>query len=342
MSKISLANKYRPKVFEDIVEQDSIKQVLLNQMKNNNLKHSYLFCGGAGTGKTTTARIIASKMNDNLGKPIEIDCATRNGVDDIRVIQEECRTKPLMGKYKIFILDEVHMLTVQAWNSMLKILEEPPEYVIFLFCTTDPQKIIATILSRVQRFNFQRISTEGIINRLKFIINCENNEHVEEPITYEDEAISYIARLAKGGMRDSITTMEKCLDYDRNLTLQNVLKVTSGGITEQTMLQLLQYMLNRDCRSCLEYFNEIYMSGIDVSLFIKLYIEFLENCIKYLVTQDSNITTISQITINWLQENSNFLETIRIFLLSAIKIRYNYSVEDLKIMIESWIIQECN
>lgn len=258
------------------------------------------------------------------------------GVDDMRVIQDECRTKPLMGRYKIFILDEVHMLTVQAFNSLLKIFEDPPEYVIFLLCTTDPQKILGTILSRVQRFNFQRISTQGIVNRLNYILKEENIT------TYEPQAVEYIARLAKGGMRDSITTLEKCLDYDSNLTLESVLKVTSGGVTEQNMLQLLQYMLNRDCKNALEYFNDIYMSGVDISLFIKLFMEYLENCIKYVVTQNSSITTLSQITINWLQSNVQFLEDIRTFLLSCIKIRYSYSVEDLKIMIESWIIQECS
>ena len=267
------------------------------------------------------------------------------GVDDMRMIQEECRTKPLEGKYKIFILDEVHMLTVQAWNSMLKILEEPPSYVIFLFCTTDPQKIIGTILSRVQRFNFQRISIQGISNRLVYIIESENNERTlaEQPlITYDISAINYIARLAKGGMRDSITTLEKCLDYNINLSLENVLKVTSGGVTEETLLTFLQYMLNRDAKSSLIYFNRIYMTGVDVSLFIKLYIEFLENCTKYLLTQSTEITTLSNITINWLAQNLQFLEQIREFLLSCIKVKTNYSSEDLKIMLESWIIQECN
>lgn len=140
----------------------------------------------------------------------------------MRAIQDECSRRPLDCKYKIFILDECHMLTQQAWNSALKILEEPPEYVIFLFATTDPQKIIQTIMSRVQRFNFKRISTQGIVSRLKYILAQENIT------TYTDEAIQYIARLARGGMRDSITTLEKCLDYSNNLTLDVVLKVTSG------------------------------------------------------------------------------------------------------------------
>ena len=160
----------------------------------------------------------------------------------MRNIQDECLVRPVQGKYKIFILDEVHMLTNQAWNSMLKILEEPPEYVIFLFATTDPQKILPTILSRVQRFNFSRISTEGIIKRLTYILN-------QEGITsYEQSAIDYIARLAKGGMRDAITTLEKCLDYNTNLTLENVHKVTSGGVDEEALLSLMRLILDKNAK----------------------------------------------------------------------------------------------
>ena len=343
--KVSLANKYRPKTFDDVVEQDSIKTILLNQMKNNNLKHAYLFCGGAGTGKTTSARIIANMMNEHRGKPIELDCASNNGVDDMRMIIEECKTKPIESKYKIFVLDECHMLTVQAWNSLLKILEEPPAYVIFLFCTTDPQKINQTVLSRVQIFNFQRISVEGIYNRLKYIIENENNEAIKntgfQKILYQDDALKYIARLAKGGMRDSITTLEKCLDYNDNLTVENVIKVTSGGVTEEAMLQLTQYILNKDTKSAILYFNDIYMSGIDISLFLKLYIEFIQNCSKYLITNVPDITILSDNTLNWLNQVKQYYEKMNYLLDSLLVIRTNYSSEDLKIIIESWLVKVC-
>ena len=343
-NKISLANKYRPQTFEDVVEQTEIKTILVNQMQTNNLKHAYLFCGGAGTGKTTSARIIANMMNNGVGKPIELDCASHNGVDDMRMIIDECKTRPIGSKYKIFVLDECHMLTVQAWNSLLKILEEPPEYIIFLFCTTDPQKIIGTIMSRVQRFNFHRISIDGIYNRLKYIIENENNERelADEPlIIYEDEALRYIARLAKGGMRDSITTLEKCLDYNLNLTVQNVLKVTSGGVNEETLLQMTQYIVNGDCKSALLFFNEIYMSGVDVSLFLKLYVEFLQNCTKYLLTGSPDITTLSNISFAWLNVNVNNTNLIRNLLEDIMMIRTNYNSEDLKIIVESWFIKVC-
>ncbi len=345
MKSITLATKYRPQKFEEIVEQDSIKIILENQVRTNNLKHAYLFCGSAGTGKTTSARIIAHMINNYESEPIELDCASHNGVDDVRAIIEDCKTRPYKGKYKVFLLDEVHMLSTQAWNAMLKILEEPPEYVIFLFCTTDPQKIIGTILSRVQRFNFSRISVEGIKKRLKYIIENENNERAqnnEDIIVYEDTAVDYIARLAKGGMRDSITTLEKCLDYDKNLTLENVIKVTSGGITEQVLTEFLNYILNCQCKEALLHFNNIYMSGADVLLFLRLWTEYLQNCVKYMVTQTAEITTLSQITIDWLKKIMVFTPQIKELLRSVLSIKTNFSSDDMKIIIESWIIEKCN
>ena len=289
-----------------------------------------------GTGKTSTARIIGSMLNEGRSNAIELNCADKNGVEDMRSILNECSTRPIIGKYKIFIMDECHQLSTSAWNALLKVLEEPPEYVIFLFCTTDPQKIIGTILSRVQRFNFSRISTEGIIKRLTFILQQENIT------TYEPSAIEYIARLAKGGMRDSITTLEKCLDYNSNLTLQNVQVVTSGGVNELTLFDFMKYLLNRDAKSSLQCFNKIYMTGVDTVLFLKLYTEFIENCIKYIITQESGIVTLSDIVISWLNQNTNFLDDIRDQLLSVINIKTGYSNEDLRIIIESWIIHVCN
>ena len=255
------------------------------------------------THNTTSARIIANLINNGQGRPIEIDCASNNGVDAMRNIQEECRTRPLQGKYKIFILDECHMITTAGWNSMLKILEEPPEYVIFIFCTTDPQKIIGTIMSRVQRFNFKRISTQGIVKRLKYIIEKENIDYFNDPnvseeeynarqvaeaqgavyIDYEESAIQYIARLAKGGMRDAITTLEKCIDFSPVLTIENVQKVTSGGVDEETLLKLCGLILFKDSKKALIMFNDLYLTGIDTSLFVKLYMEFLQNCINCLL-----------------------------------------------------------
>ena len=303
------------------------------------------------THNTTSARIIANLINNGQGRPIEIDCASNNGVDAMRNIQEECRTRPLQGKYKIFILDECHMITTAGWNSMLKILEEPPEYVIFIFCTTDPQKIIGTIMSRVQRFNFKRISTQGIVKRLKYIIEKENIDYFNDSnvseeeynarqiaeaqgavyIDYEESAIQYIARLAKGGMRDAITTLEKCIDFSPVLTIENVQKVTSGGVDEENLLKICLIILFKDSKKALIMFNDLYLTGIDTSLFVKLYMEFLQNCIKYLITEDSNIVTISDNTIEFLK-NNQCLDNLRNQFLNLLHIRNNYSSEDLKIL----------
>lgn len=307
--------------------------------------HTYITNNVTVTHNTTSARIIANMMNEGKGRIIELDCASHNGVDDMRNIIEECKSKPIQGKYKIFLLDEVHMLTVQAWNSLLKILEEPPEFVIFLFCTTDPQKIIGTVLSRVQRFNFQRISVRGIYNRLKYIIENENKERQfkqENIITYENEALKYIARLAKGGMRDSITTLEKCLDYNINLTLDNVLKVTSGSITENDMMKLTDCILQKDAKSALILFNEIYNSGIDISLFMKMYIEFIENCNKLLITSVIELTTLSDIAVNWLRERVQYRNIFNMILIDAGQMRLNYTSDDMKIIIESWLMKVCS
>ena len=169
----ALALKYRPKNFSDLTEQKAVVEILTNQINTNTIKHGYLFCGGAGTGKTTSARIFASMINKGSGEPIELDAASNNSVEDIRRITEEAQTKSLDSEYKVFIIDECHMLSNSAWNAFLKTLEEPPTKSIFILCTTNPEKIPATILSRVQRYNFQRISFEGIVKRLEYVLQQE-------------------------------------------------------------------------------------------------------------------------------------------------------------------------
>ena len=156
----SLAVKYRPTCFSDLTEQKAVVSILTNQIETNTIKHGYLFCGGAGTGKTTSARIFANMINNGSGEPIELDAASNNSVDDIRALTEDAQTQSLDCEYKVFIIDECHSLSNQAWQAFLKTLEEPPAKSIFIFCTTDPQKIPNTILSRVQRYNFSRISHE--------------------------------------------------------------------------------------------------------------------------------------------------------------------------------------
>ena len=169
----SLAVKYRPKSWSEVSEQDSVCKILNNQIDTNTIRNGYLFCGGAGTGKTTCARIFADQINKGQGAPIELDAASNNSVEDIRKLIEQAQTQSLDSEYKTFIIDECHSLSNQAWQAMLKTLEEPPAKSVFIFCTTNPEKIPATILSRVQRFNFQRISQSGIIKRLEYVLQQE-------------------------------------------------------------------------------------------------------------------------------------------------------------------------
>ena len=170
----SLAIKYRPKTWEDVSEQSSTKLILQQQLQSGEVKNAYLFCGPAGCGKTTCARIFANDINRGEGNPIELDAASNNGVDDVREIINQAKTKSLDSEYKIFIIDECHALSNSAWQAMLKIIEEPPAKSIFIFATTNPERIPKTILSRVQRYDFNRISTEGIVDRLRYILDEEN------------------------------------------------------------------------------------------------------------------------------------------------------------------------
>ena len=173
MAKIALSVKYRPTDFSSLTEQSAIKDILENQIKTKTFQHGYLFTGPSGTGKTTSARIFASMINDGKGNPIEVDAASNSGVDNIRQIIEDAKRKPLDAEYKIFIVDECHSLSDSSWQALLKTLEEPPKFTIFIFCTTNPEKIPPTILSRVQRYNFQKISNEGIVKRLEYICEME-------------------------------------------------------------------------------------------------------------------------------------------------------------------------
>ena len=213
MAKMSLSVRYRPKVFEDMTEQSAIKDILMNQLETKTFQHGYLSTGPSGTGKTTSARIFANMINDGKGNPIEVDAASNSGVDNVRQIIEDAKRKPLDAEYKIFIVDECHSLSDSSWQALLKTLEEPPKFTIFILCTTDPQKIPATILSRVQRYNFQKISNEGIVDRLNIILEKESDEidNLSCKLNWEQDALEFISKVSSGGMRDAITLLDKCL-----------------------------------------------------------------------------------------------------------------------------------
>ena len=283
---MNLATKYRPKKFGDLVCQDNVKIVLQNQIDMNEFKQSYLFCGSAGTGKTTSARIFANEINKGEGRIVEIDGASNNGVDNIRNLIDNCKMKSLDGTYKVFIIDEVHMLSIGAFNALLKILEEPPKGTIFILCTTDPQKIPATILSRVQRFDFKRIPTQRIVNRLTYIIEKENQTRTEQ-IEYTDEALQYIAQLAEGGMRDAITKLDTVLGFTQNITSDAVIKCL-GLTSTQFILEIIDNIIAKEPKNILGAIDTIFLEGKDLKLFIKDSIKVLIDVIKFQMGGSSN------------------------------------------------------
>lgn len=281
----ALATKYRPQHFEDVVCQDNIKKVLTNQLETGEIKQAYLFCGSAGTGKTTSARIFANDVNGGKGKPIEIDGASNNGVDNIRSIIDDCRMKSLDSKYKVYIIDEVHMLSIGAFNALLKVLEEPPKGVIFILCTTDPHKIPATILSRLQRFDFKRIPQFDIVQRLQYILQQEGI------LTYNVEAIEYIAKLADGGMRDAIMKLDTVLGYTTEITLQAVLDCL--GITNyEHLVTIVQSIISKQPNEPIQIIDKIYKDGKDLKLFVKDLNKFVLDLCKLSITHNKELTMI--------------------------------------------------
>lgn len=337
---MNLATKYRPKKFNDIVCQDNVKIVLQNQIDTNEFKQAYLFCGSAGTGKTTSARIFANEINKGEGRIIEIDGASNNGVDNIRNLIDNCKMKSLDGTYKVFIIDEVHMLSIGAFNALLKILEEPPKGTIFILCTTDPQKIPATILSRVQRFDFKRIPTQRIMNRLTYIIEKENQTRTEQ-IEYTDEALQYIAQLAEGGMRDAITKLDTVLGFTQNITSEAVIKCL-GLTSTQFILEILDNIIAKEPKNILGAIDTIFLEGKDLKLFIKDSIKVLIDVIKCQMDSSSeNIPQSCQAKVTNIIEHSTpgqLLSILDSYNSLYFKIRYEHNP---KIFIESELLYLC-
>lgn len=305
MAKESLAVKYRPKTFDDMTEQTAIKDILENQIKTKTFQHGYLFTGPAGTGKTTSARIFANMINAGKGNPIEVDAASNSGVDNIRQIIEDAKRKPLDAEYKIFIVDECHSLSNGAWQALLKTLEEPPKFTIFIFCTTDPQKIPNTILSRVQRYNFQKISNKGIIERLSNILIMESEEATEcgcdGAYDWNTEAIEYIAKVSNGGMRDAITLMDKCLSLSPDLTLENVLQ-TIGGEDYSTFILFLTALQNKEKGTAITTIENIYDAGKDVKQFMKDFSKFILEVEKYALYKNFDYISLPNTLENELEQ----------------------------------------
>lgn len=283
MASKTLAVKYRPKTFEDVTEQESIKIILEQQLESDEVKNAYLFCGPAGCGKTTCARIFANEINKGQGNPIEMDAASNSGVDDVRNIIQQAQTKSLDSEYKVFIIDECHSISNTGWQAFLKLIEEPPAKSIFIFCTTDPQKIPRTILSRVQRYDFTKISQNGIVGRLHYILYQEDIYDDSNALNDTMPALEYIAKIADGGMRDAISLMDKALAYNTELTLENV--VDALGTTDyDTMFKLANDVVEAP-ELAIELVENIYNSGKDLKQFVKQFVQFLIDVQKYAIMQ---------------------------------------------------------
>ena len=294
MSYQALYRKWRPETFDNVVGQDAVMTTLKNQVSSGRIGHAYLFCGTRGTGKTSAAKIMARAVNcphskEHGGNPcneceicksiksgtsmnvFEIDAASNNGVDNIRDIRDEVEYPPVTGRYKVYIIDEVHMLSTGAFNALLKTLEEPPSYVIFILATTDPQKLPATILSRCQRYDFRRMSRKNAAEHLKMIAQTEGMDA-------EDKALSYIAEAADGSMRDALSLLDQCMSYHFNdrLTYDNVLEII-GAADPSVFSRLYRQIIERDAENALHTVNELINSGADIIQLINDFIWYLRN-----------------------------------------------------------------
>lgn len=299
MSYLALYRKYRPSTFDEVVGQKAVITALRNQVKYGQIGHAYLFCGTRGTGKTTTARIFARAVNclhPVEGNPcnecelcreaesgfnlVEIDAASNNGVENIRDLREEVQYTPSKGKYKVYIIDEVHMLTQSAFNALLKTLEEPPEHVIFVLGTTEPQKVLPTILSRCQRYDFKRITTEEIAQHLARVCH-------EEGILADEEALHYIAALADGGMRDALSILDQCYAYymKEQITLAKVQDVL-GAVDSHVFTEITQALIEKDPAELLTVIDQVFAEGRDAVQFITAWNGYLRNILVSQVLKD--------------------------------------------------------
>ena len=285
MNKESLAVKYRPETFDQVVDQNIICKILSKQVEKQNFKNCYLFAGPSGDGKTTLARCFARAINNGEGEPIEIDAASNGSVDNIRAIIESANQRSLSSTYKIFIIDECHAITSTGWQAFLKGIEEPPLYTIFIFCTTEPNKLPQTILNRMQRYNISKISSISIKNNLKYI--CE-----QEGFTNYDSTIDLISKVAKGCMRDAITMLDQCASYSTDFTLEDT-RAILGNFAFETMLELTSAILNGDAQGLIKIIEDADRAG-DIKQFVGLYLDFIIELNKYAIFKAISCTTIPE------------------------------------------------
>jgi DNA polymerase-3 subunit gamma/tau len=282
----SLATKYRPKEFSEVVEQGVTVRILQRVIEKGAPKNAYLFAGATGSGKTTLARIFANKLNNGCGTPIEIDAASNNGVDNVRAIIEAADQRALDSVYKVFIIDEAHSITTQGWQAFLKCLEEPPMYTIFMFCTTEPHKIPATILNRLQRYNISKISNDGIRARLEYI--CQ-----QEGFTNYIETCDLISKICQGCMRDAITMLDQCSDFSEDLCLENSKQIL-GNVSAEVMMKLTNFLLDGNEEKMFAVIESLAQDGVDLKQFMSNYLEFILDLCKYIIFQTIGVTNIPE------------------------------------------------
>jgi DNA polymerase-3 subunit gamma/tau len=361
MSYTALYRKFRPDNFFDVKGQEHIVTTLKNQIKAQRIGHAYLFTGTRGTGKTTVAKLLAKVVNCEHpvdGNPcnecrmckgiaaqssmnvIEIDAASNNGVDNVREIVEEVRYSPTEGKYKVYIIDEVHMLSAGAFNALLKTIEEPPSYVIFILATTEVHKIPVTILSRCQRYDFKRITIDTIADRLAELMQAEN-------IEAEEKALRYVARVADGSLRDALSLLDQCISFflGKKLTYDNVLEVL-GAVDTQVFARLLNYIRAQNVTECIKLLEEIESGGRELGQFTIDFIWYLRNLLLLKTTEDISdiIIEISTENLALLQREAATIEEqaviryIRIFSELSNQIRY---AARKRVLIEIALIKLC-
>lgn len=360
MSYTALYRKFRPATFEDVKGQDHIVTTLKNQIKAERTSHAYLFCGTRGTGKTTIAKIFAKAVNcENRtdGSPcgecaickaiaagasmnvIEIDAASNNGVDSIREIVDEVAYSPAEGRYKVYIIDEVHMLSIGAFNALLKTLEEPPSYVIFILATTEVHKIPITIMSRCQRYDFKRITIDTISERIRELME-------QEQVQIEDKAIRYIAKVADGSMRDALSLLDQCIafHFGQELTYDKVLDVL-GAVDTEVFSRLLRIVLKGDVTGAISLLEEIIMQGRELTQFILDFTWYLRNLL--LVKNADGIEDVIDVStenLSRIKEEAQITENVVIMryirVLSELSGQIRYASQK-RILVEMTLIKLC-
>ncbi len=360
MSYIALYRKFRPGEFEDVKGQDHISKTLQNQIKAERIGHAYLFCGTRGTGKTSVAKIFAKAVNCEHpvdGSPcgqcemckaisagtsmnvIEIDAASNNGVDNIREIREEVAYRPTEGKYKVYIIDEVHMLSTGAFNALLKTLEEPPEYVIFILATTEVHKIPITILSRCQRYDFKRISIDTIAERLSDLMQREG-------VDVEERAIRYIAKMADGSMRDALSLLDQCIAFylGEKLTYQHVLEVL-GAVDTEVFSKLLRDVISKNVVKVLTTLEELIMQGRELAQLTTDFTWYLRNLLLAKSSDGmEDVLDVSEENLIQLKEEADLIDYdtliryIRVF--SELSNQLKYATQK-RVLLEVALIKLC-